>query len=466
MPTLSFHGAAGEVTGSMHLLDVNGTRIALDCGMFQGRRAESREKNLQLPCEAKSIDAVVLSHAHIDHSGRLPRLIKEGFTGPIYTTPASRDLAAVMLADAAHIQEEDAAYWNRKHARNGEEPIEPLYVRDNAVQAVEQMFGIPYGRQFYIAPTIQVRFIDAGHMLGSAIVELQVTLDDGTTRTLAYTGDIGRFGVPILRDPNRVPECDYLICESTYGGRRTDPIPDMKERLAEIVRHTAKRGGKVIIPSFSVGRTQTVVYNLHQLFAEGKLERLPVYVDSPLAVNATEVFRLHPECYDTDARTFDNQTGDMLGNGCCTYIRDVEESKDLHNRRKPCVIISASGMCEFGRILHHLKNNITKPRNTILIVGFQAQHTLGRRLVEKADKVKIFGKMYPVKAEVRVLNGYSSHADAEELRDLTAPAAKACRHAFLVHGELDQSEALRETMTDSGFKKISIPAPADVFELD
>ncbi len=466
MPSLTFHGAAQEVTGSMHLLEVDGVRLAMDCGLYQGRRAEARTKNLTFPCPPAEIDAVVLSHAHIDHSGRLPRLIKQGFTGSIYATPATRDLAAVMLADSAHIQEEDAHYWNKKRVKRGDAPIEPLYEREDALEAVGQMFGVPYDRSVHVAKNVQVRFIDAGHMLGSGMVHLEVDAGGGRSFSLLYTGDLGRFGVPILRDPKPLPSCDYLICESTYGGRHTDPVPDMKERLAQVVSDTVNRGGKVIIPSFSVGRTQTIVYNLHQLFMEGRLKPLPVYVDSPLAVNATEVFRLHPECYDRDARKFNSQTGDILGNGCCTYIRDVEESKKLHRRRSPCVIISASGMCEYGRILHHLKNNIRQPKNSIVIVGFQAEHTLGRRLVEGVDKVKIFGERYPVNAKVSVLNGYSSHADAEELRQLTAPLAKGCRHAFVVHGELDQCEALRSTLTQSGFEKVSIPAAGETHELN
>lgn len=465
MASITFYGAAREVTGSMHVLDVDGFRVALDCGMFQGRRAEARTKNLEFPCKPGEIDAVILSHAHIDHSGRLPRLVKEGFSGPIYATPASRDLTAVLLADSAHIQEEDAVYWNKKRVKRGDEPIEPLYGRDDAVQAVERMFGIPYNRPMYVSPRIQLRFIDSGHMLGSALVHLEIGSNGDRSLSLLYTGDLGRPGVPILKDPEPLPQCDYLICESTYGGRRTDPVQDMKDRLAAVVEKTASRGGKVVIPAFSVGRTQTVVYNLHQLFAEGRLEPLPVYVDSPLAVNATEVFRLHPECYDRDARRFNAQVGDALGNGCCRYIRDVEESKALHKRKGPCVIISASGMCEFGRILHHLKNNIGNKKNTVLIVGFQAQHTLGRRIVERAEEVKIFGKVYPVRAKVVVLNGFSAHADAGEIEQMTAPLADSCKRAFLVHGEPDQMDALKGTMMSSGFQKVEVPAPGETFEL-
>ncbi|MBN1346542.1 MAG: MBL fold metallo-hydrolase [Phycisphaerae bacterium] len=466
MTTLTFHGAAQEVTGSLHLLDVDGFRIALDCGMFQGRRAEGRIKNTSWPCPPEEIDAVVLSHAHIDHSGRLPRLVREGFTGPIYATPAARDLAAVMLADSAHIQEEDANYWNKKRVKRGEEAIEPLYTQEDSLRVIEQMFGIPYGRSFPLSQKVQVLYSDAGHMLGSGVVHLKIETGKDKHVSLVFTGDLGRPNMPILRDPSALPPCDYLICESTYGGRQTDPIVDMKERLAQVVETTVKRGGKVIVPSFSVGRTQVIVYSLHQLFVEGRLKQIPVFVDSPLAVNATEVFRLHPECYDADARKFNSKIGDILGNGCCTYIRDVEESKALHRKRTPCVIISASGMCEFGRILHHLKNNIPSAKNTVLIVGYQAQHTLGRRLVEGAEEAKIFGEVYPVKAQVVVLNGFSAHANAGELKAMTAPLAQTCKHAFLVHGEMDQCEALRASLTESGFGQVSIPASGQTFELE
>jgi metallo-beta-lactamase family protein len=331
---------------------------------------------------------------------------------------------------------------------------------------IERMFGIPYNRSFPISGHVQVLYSDAGHMLGSASIHLKVGSNGGDDTSLVYTGDLGRPDMPILRDPRPLPPCDYLICESTYGGRQTDPAVDTKERLAEVVEKTVKRGGKVVIPSFSVGRTQVIVYNLHQLFVEGRLKKVPVFVDSPMAVNATEVFRLHPECYDQEAREFNSQIGDILGNGCCTYIRDVEESKALHRKRTPCVIISASGMCEFGRILHHLKNNIPNKRNTVLIVGYQAQHTLGRRLVEGVEEAKIFGEVYPVNAEVVVLNGFSAHANAGELKAMTAPLAENCKHAFLVHGELEQSEALKAAMSESGFGQVSIPEPGQAFELD
>jgi metallo-beta-lactamase family protein len=465
MIKLTFHGAAQEVTGSMHLLSVNGYRIALDCGLFQGRRAEANAKNATYPCPPSELNAVVLSHAHMDHAGRLPRLAKDGFSGQIDATSATRDLCAVMLADSAHIQEEDAFYWNKKRVRRGELPIQPLYDQKDAVNAVKLMRTSSYNRPFEVVPGVTGSLFDAGHMLGSAGVHLLIERVGGNPISLVYTGDIGRPGMPIIRDPEPLPSCDYLITESTYGGRTTDPVEDLATRLEAVMNETLDRDGKVIIPSFSVGRTQTVLYTLQQLFQAERVRRVPVYVDSPLAVDATEVFRLHPECFDTDATAFFAETGDVLGARCCTYIHDVEQSKELHKRKKPCVIISASGMCEFGRILHHLKNNIDRKRNTVLIVGYQAAHTLGRRLVEGASEVKIFGKWYPVKAKVVVLNGFSAHANREELRNVLLPLAGTCKHAFVAHGDPDQSAKLQARMTEDGYKQVTTPAPGESFEL-
>ncbi len=465
MTSLSFHGAAQEVTGSLHLLRVDGACIALDCGLFQGRRAEANAKNTTYPCDPGRIDAVILSHAHIDHSGRLPLLVRNGFAGEVYATPATRDLCALMLADSAHIQEEDAYYLNKKLIRRGQPTIKPLYQNQDAVGAVKLMRTVSYNRPFAVAKGVTGRFFDAGHILGSAGVELEICPDGAAPLKLVFTGDVGRPDAPILRDPAPLPGCDYLICESTYGGRRADRVADTRDRLEAVLNETFSRRGKVIIPAFSVGRTQTIIYYLAELLRQGRVKNVPVYIDSPLSVNASEIFKLHPECYDHDAMKLQRRDGDIFGNDCCTYIRDVEESKRLHRRRSSCVIISASGMCEAGRILHHLKNNIRSPRNTILIVGYQAAHTLGRRLVEREPFVRIFKQRYRVKAQVAVLNGFSAHADAGELAGLTRPLASRCRQAFVVHGEPDQSGALQQTMLDAGFARVTTPQRDQAFEL-
>lgn len=467
---LLFHGAAGEVTGSCHLLGLpsaeapDGQRwVAFDYGLSFGHREEARLKNSQHPVPPDRLHAVVVSHAHIDHIGKLPRLVRDGFAGPIYMTPATRDLAAVLLADAAHVQQEDAEYLARKARRAGKpRTIEPLYTPADAVATLRLVRAVPYGQPFHVADGLRCTFSDAGHILGSATVFAEITA--GSARPplrLVYTGDIGKTGVPILRDPAPLPRCDYLICESTYGGRRTPSFDETRRRFADVVARTLAAGGKVIIPSFSVGRAQTIAYVLNDLFTSGQVPPVPVYVDSPLAIDATEVFRVHPECYDRDARLFARDNGDILGGRHLHYVRAVSESKRLHRRRRPCVIISASGMCEFGRILHHLKNNIARPRNTVLIVGYQAADTLGRRLVEGAARVRIFDRYYPVRARVEVLNGFSAHADADGLDALTAPLAPACREAFLVHGEPDQSDALRQRMLAAGFASVRTPRPGD-----
>lgn len=465
-PSLTFHGAAGEVTGSMHLLHAGGKTIALDCGLFQGRRAEAARKNLEHPCDPRDIHAVVLSHAHIDHSGKLPRLVRDGFAGDIFCTPATRDLCAVMLADSAHIQEEDAKHLNEKNDRAGRPLVEPFYDARDAVAALRLMKTVGYGRAISAAPGVHATFFEAGHMLGSAGILIEIAADQGKTTRLVFTGDMGRFDTPILFNPAPLPACDYLICESTYGGRATAAGGDLHELFLDVVQSTVERQGKVVIPAFSVGRTQTIVYTLTHLIRAGRLTPVPIYVDSPLAINATEVFRMHPECYDEEARARLADGIDILGGESCVYVRSVDDSKAINRRRESCVVIAASGMCEAGRILHHLKNNISDPRNTILIVGFQAKHTLGRRIVEREPRVKIYGDEYPVKARVQVLNGFSSHADAGELRRQTAPLAADCRRAFLVHGESDQAGALRDTMRASGYRSVEIPQRGDRFALD
>jgi len=464
MAELEFHGAAGTVTGSMHILHLPDGPVALDCGLFQGRRAEAREKNRNFPLRPRKLRSVLLSHAHIDHSGNIPHLVRSGFRGPIYSTPATCDLCDIMLADSAHIQEEDARYWNEKRAKTPADRIEPLYKTKDAKAAQKFFRPVRYGEPVEFATGATATFIEAGHILGSACVLIEI--HSSPAIRLLFTGDLGRFDVPILRDPTcPMPEVDYLITECTYANRRHDNPTDMKGRLARIVKETRDAGGKVIIPAFSVGRTQTVVYYLCRAIAEGLLEPLDIFVDSPLSVNATEVFKQHPECYDADARDFWLEQGDIFGRGLVRYVTDVAESKSLNHIDKPCVIIASAGMCEAGRILHHLKNNVEDEANTVVIVGFMARHTLGRRIVERREEIRIFGRMYPLLCRVEILNGFSAHADADELARCLAPLARKLKGAFIVHGEGEQPVAMAAIMEKAGCKNVHTPAPGDKFDL-
>jgi len=464
---LQFFGAVRTVTGSMHLLEANGSRILLDCGLYQGPRQESFDRNRTLPFEANTIDAMILSHAHIDHSGNIPVLVRSGFTGDIYTTAASRDLCAAMLRDSAHIQEEDAAYVSKKRAKQGLPPVKPLYTTEDAEGSLNSFVGLGYNRPLHIAPGITLTLYDAGHILGSAIVVLDVE-EGGQKRRLVFTGDLGRKGMPILRDPQAVDKANYLIIESTYGDRLHDPVETTDQALRTAVTETFQRGGKVIVPAFAVGRTQELVYALHRLMAARKLPGLPIFVDSPLAVNVTEVFRMHPECFDSETRQFmsSGDGRDPFGFNRLTYIRSPEASKELNFMREPAVIISASGMAEAGRILHHLKNNVEDSRSTVLIVGWQAPDTLGRRLVEHQPVVKIFGEEYHVKAQVVTINGFSAHADRRELvdyaRQLASPDLKA---AFVVHGEEPASLALAEGLAELIEGQVVVPRLGDAYTL-
>jgi metallo-beta-lactamase family protein len=458
-PTVTFWGATRTVTGSMHQLDACGRTLLLDCGLFQGRRAESRLRNSAFPFRPRDIDAVLLSHAHVDHCGNLPNLVRQGFRGPIWCTPATRALAAVMLGDAAKIQEEDADYLNRKRPR-GEPKVEPLYDARDVYRTLLQLKAVPYDTPETIFRGLEATFSDAGHLLGSAMISLRLDGPDGERR-LTFTGDLGRPGLPILRDPAPVPPGDFLISESTYGGHTHEPVDETAERLGEVVRRTSERGGKVIIPAFSVGRTQTVVYFLHQLSRAGRLPNIPVFVDSPMSVRATEVFRAHPECFNERTLALFSTDPDLFGGGQVRYIESVHDSMALNERPGPCVIISASGMCEAGRILHHLKHHIEEPHSTILIAGYQAAETLGRRLVDKQPEVRILGRTFTVKAEVVVLNGLSSHADHGELLRSLAPLAGKAKCVRLVHGEPERTEKLAEGLRGIGFADVAAPERGD-----
>jgi len=464
---IQFLGAVRTVTGSMHLLTVNGSRILLDCGLFQGRRQESFERNRNLPFNASTIDTLILSHAHIDHSGNIPSLVKNGFVGNIYATPASRDLCSAMLCDAGHIQEEDARYVNKGRSKQGLPPVEPLYTVEDAIESLKSFISVGYDRPLLVAPGVTLTFRDAGHILGSAITVLDIE-ENGTRRRLAFSGDLGRKGMPILRDPVLVEDLDYLIIESTYGDRMHAPIETTDKELRDVVVDTYSAGGKVIVPAFSVGRTQELVYALHRLTENRDLPELPIFVDSPLSVNVTEIFRLHPECFDRELNQFmaSGDHRDPFGFNRLSYIRTVEASKELNFIREPAVIISASGMCEAGRILHHLKNNIEDPRNTVLIVGWQAPYTLGRRLVERQPVVKIFGEEYSLRAKVKTINGFSAHADREELVDYVRQVeASRLKAIFVVHGEEASSLVLAEGLRGLGASRTILPSLGEEFEI-
>jgi metallo-beta-lactamase family protein len=466
---LSFLGAAGEVTGSAHLLETPEGRLLIDCGMFQGHRREADAKNRQCPVDPAALHAVVLSHAHIDHSGRLPYLHQVGFNGNVYATSATRDLAAIMLRDSAHIQQLDAEYINRKRKENGEEPVPPLYTTTDAVKILRHFVSVGYHRRFRPLPDVSATFHDAGHILGSALVRLDINHND-RPRRLGYACDLGRAHMPILRDPEPIADddgtLDALIIESTYGGRRHAPPENMKTELEGLVSRVVQRGGKLIIPAFSVGRTQNLLYYLHQLAAEDRIPDVPVFVDSPLSVNATDIFRMHPECYDREAEDFLELEGSVFTHKAIHYVTSVEGSKALNERSGPAIILSASGMCEAGRILHHLKNNVTSKRNAVAIVGYMAEHTLGRRLVEREKEIRIFGKTYPVRCEIATLNGFSAHADHDELVAYVDAVARPDTRLLLVHGEDEALAAFRSALETRGYRDITVAEPGQTVELE
>ncbi|MDX2056791.1 MAG: MBL fold metallo-hydrolase [Gemmatimonadales bacterium] len=459
---LTFWGAAGEVTGSMHLLEAAGARFLLDAGLFQGRRAEAARKNAELPFDPRRIDGVVLSHAHIDHAGRLPLLVRHGFHGPIYATPATRDLSAVMLPDAAHIQMKDAEFLAR-HGRSKGPESEPLYNLADAIAVQDLIVGLPYKRITHLRKHLAFEFTDAGHILGSASVDLRLTEDGG--HRIVFSGDIGRSGLPIIRDPDPpVGPIDTLIIESTYGNRDHESTDQAEQRFGEIIKRVAARGGKILIPSFAVGRTQELVYSLHHLARTGAIPDIPVFVDSPLAVDATTVFRMHPEVFDRREKLFE-RTDQVFDFSMVRYVRSVDESKRLNTLTGPAIIIAASGMAESGRILHHLANHIGNPRNLVLFVGFQAEHTLGRRIKEGADEVRIFGEMVPRRAEVETIGGYSAHADRTELRAWVKALGGPVRRAFVVHGEPEAAKAMADILRECGVKEVTIPGLGESFTL-
>ncbi|MCZ7644618.1 MAG: MBL fold metallo-hydrolase [Planctomycetota bacterium] len=458
---IRFHGAVRTVTGSLHIVETaRGEIVLLDCGMFQGRRKEARERNEVVPLEPKRVKAVVLSHAHIDHIGNLPTWVARGMKCPIFATSATADLCGIMLRDSAYIQENDARHVN-KHRRAHEKPVTPLYTMAHAEAVLGRLVEQPYRTWFEVVPGLRASYHDAGHLLGSASILLEEQAN-GSTKRLAFTGDVGRTERVILRDPEPFPAgADVVLSESTYGDREHPPKADLKERFAGVIERTVKRGGKVIVPAFALGRTQSLMYALYELQKAGRLPKIPVYVDSPLACRATEIVERHPECYDLDAARIHGDEGTLFAVEGYSCITDVADSKELNASKQPCIIISASGMCEAGRILHHLVHNAGDERNTILIVGFQAEHTLGRRFVEGWETVRIFGRKVERRAEVVVMNGFSAHADRVEL----AGYLDRCRPAgplYLVHGDERQALAFETYLEkEHKFPDVRIPYQGD-----
>jgi metallo-beta-lactamase family protein len=456
---ITFYGAARTVTGSQHLLEVNGARILLECGLYQGKRAETFARNRSFAFDPVKLDAVVLSHAHIDHSGNLPHLFKQGYRGPVHVTPATGHLANIMLLDSAHIQEVDAANISFKNAKRGLPPVEPLYTIEDAAQVAQNFHSHDYEEPFEIVSGVTGNLVDAGHILGSAAVVLDIEERNGFQKRklrLWFSGDIGRRGLPLIRDPELPRQPDILIMECTYGDKSHHDPQIAYDELRDVVLRTVKRGGKIIIPSFAVGRTQDLVFNLNQMISNGDLPRIPVYVDSPLAVNASDVYKLHPECFDEETAAFvaEGKHRQALGFELLTYTRSVDESRALNERKDPMIIISASGMAENGRIRHHLKYNVENPLNTILIVSWQAPDTLGRRIAEREKRLYIMGDEYELRAEVATIGGLSAHAGQNFLAEYAVETRPSVREIYLVHGEPRAAKALQERLAGEG-----LPAP-------
>lgn len=464
---LQFFGAARTVTGSKHLITTNkNEKILLDCGFFQGSAQESDLMNHTLGFNPNEIDYLILSHAHIDHSGNIPYLVKSGFKGPIYCTPPTLDLCKIMLKDSAHIQENDLKHVNQRRTKRGEKALLPLYSVAEVELAIQQFIAIPYNKIFAINEDINFMFTDSGHILGSAAVNLQIKEND-FWRKICFTGDIGRYDGSILRDPEPFPQCDILISESTYGDRLHTEGEISKKELLDVIYNTCvEKKGKLIIPAFSLGRTQEIVYALDQLETQGKLPKIPVYVDSPLSINATNIMKAHSECFNdeilaymkTDANPFDFKN--------LIYIQDVAESKHLNSLKEPCIIISASGMVEAGRIKHHVANNVGDKKNTILMVGYAEPTSTGGKLRNGDKTIRVFGEEHEVIADVVVLDSYSAHADYKEmLRYFECLDKSKVKHTFLVHGEYETQLNFKEKLLDVGFKNITIPAFKDEVEI-
>jgi metallo-beta-lactamase family protein len=462
---INFHGAAHTVTGSQHLLEINGSKLLLDCGLYQGKRAETYARNLNFRFDPQSVDAVILSHAHIDHAGNLPNLTKQGYEGSIYTTRATAELGSLMIRDSGRIQESDAEFVNRKRAQRGEDPIEPLYTEQDAEETAGLFEGVDYAEAFEPIPGVVARFHDAGHILGSAGVSLEIE-EKGRKIRLWFSGDIGRYRMPLLRDPVLPEAVDFMIMESTYGDKSHNDPELAYTEFRDVVKRTVERGGKVIVPAFAVGRTQELVYNLNQMMEDGDVPRVPVYVDSPLAVNATQVFKNHLECFDEETAQFVKEARHpALDFKMLTYVKSVEESKSLNDIKEPMVIISASGMAETGRIVHHIRNNIENPKNTICIVSWQAPNTMGRRLADREPEVNIFNEVYKRKCDVATIGGLSGHAGQDLLVKYAMGVKDTVKQVFLVHGEEKQAMTLKGLLNERKLDNVHYPDLHESVEL-
>jgi len=464
---IKFLGAAREVTGSKHLITtLSGKKILLDCGVYQGKGLETDAMNRNIGIEPHEVDHIVLTHGHIDHSGLIPYFYRHGFRGSVICTHATRDLCSIMLPDSGHIQESDTQRFNKKRAYQGLPPVEPLYTKEDADNCMELFIGIPYNRKFYIDHETKLKITNTGHMLGSGVVNLEIT-ENGKMTRVAYTGDIGRPENRILRSPDAFPQCDYLITESTYGNRLHPHRQSAEGELLRVVNETCvDKGGKLIIPSFAIGRAQELVHVLNNYYNDGLLPRIQIYLDSPLAVNATEIFRMHPECFNKEVLEVMETDPDPFGFSTLHYIKRAEDSKKLNEMNKPCIIISASGMMEAGRIKHHIANNISNPANTILAVGYCAPTTLGARILRGDTEVSIFGTLHQVRADIERIEAFSGHGDAEEMLSFVSCQDKAqIKKVFLVHGEIEAQSAYAEKLTSAGFSNIEIPEVGEEFEL-
>ena len=467
---ISFYslGAAEEVTGSKHVLEINGKPLLIDCGAFQGTRAEADRKNREFDIAAEKLETVILTHAHYDHCGLLPVLTKKGFKGNIYATPATRDIANLIMMDSAHIQARDAEYLRKQAKKKGEKfTWQPLFNEADVVKAADQMVSISYNRPMYIAPGVKLEFFDAGHILGSSFAQLDIQ-DEGKEVRVLFTGDLGRKSKPIIRNPSTdIEPPDYIVLESTYGNRLHEHVREALDELAAIVQRIEDKRGKLIIPSFAIERTQELIYYFHLLVDDGRISEIPIYVDSPMATNATSIFQVHPECYDESIhQAFLDHHKNPFGFNALSFVTSVDESKALNKEKGPMIIISADGMCEFGRVVHHLANNISNPNNTVLLVGYMAQNTLGRRLMNREPEVKIMGDWMKVKASIENINAFSAHADYEEtLEWLKAIDTSRLKKIFLVHGEPDSQAFLQNYLKENGFPEIEIVKYGATYDL-